>query len=190
MNIVNVGYQSTNYYILADTKPRLLIDVGWPGTLPFLQSQIKRAGTTLPGHLLITHYHPDHAGIAQEVKQAGAKLIVLETQRTAIPVLKSYMKPEHPYQEIDLSDAITLATQDSRAFLAALGIQGQIISTPGHSDDSVTLVLDEGIAFIGDLRFPMEGEEDELAASWERLRALKVHTIYPGHGPVRPFKQI
>ena len=34
MNIVNVGYDSTNYYVLSDSRPKLLIDVGWPGTLP------------------------------------------------------------------------------------------------------------------------------------------------------------
>jgi len=36
MNIVNVGYDSTNYYILADTTPRLLVDIGWPE--PYLNS--------------------------------------------------------------------------------------------------------------------------------------------------------
>ena len=34
MNIVNVGYDSTNYYVLGLNATRLLIDVGWPGTLP------------------------------------------------------------------------------------------------------------------------------------------------------------
>jgi hypothetical protein len=36
MNIVNVGYTSTNYYVLAASTPLLLVDVGWPGTLPML----------------------------------------------------------------------------------------------------------------------------------------------------------
>jgi ribonuclease/clavin/mitogillin len=60
MNIVNVGYDSTNYYVLADTKPRLLIDVGWPGTLPKLQYQCKRMGIQVPDipYMLLTHYHP------------------------------------------------------------------------------------------------------------------------------------
>jgi len=32
VNILNVGYSSTNYYVLADSKPHLLIDLGWSGT--------------------------------------------------------------------------------------------------------------------------------------------------------------
>ena len=189
MNIVNVGYDSTNYYVLADTHPRLLIDVGWSGTLPKLRHQCKRAGINLPdiGHFLITHYHPDHAGLAQELKAAGCKLIVVENQLAAIPQLRSMIKPEDHYLEIDLKDNMVLKIKQSRAFLAQLGIQGEVISTPGHSDDSVTLILDEGVAFTGDLPHPlmvMEDENDLSYQSWQKIRAAGIQVVYPGHGPV------
>ena len=32
-----------------------------------------------------------------------------------------------------------------------LGIDGEIIYTPGHSEDSISLVLDQGFAIVGDL---------------------------------------
>jgi glyoxylase-like metal-dependent hydrolase (beta-lactamase superfamily II) len=189
MNIVNVGYDSTNYYVLADKSPRLLVDVGWPGTFPKLQHQCTRLGIALSAvhHLLITHYHPDHAGLAQELKRIGCQLILLENQRAAVPALKMSMKPDHPYVEIDLTDNLVLSLADSRAFLARLGIQGEILSTPGHSDDSVTLILDEGIAFTGDLPHPVllsDESNKPLQASWAKIRALHVHTVYPGHGPI------
>jgi glyoxylase-like metal-dependent hydrolase (beta-lactamase superfamily II) len=79
-----------------------------------------------------------------------------------------------------------LSTAESRAFLAGIGIEGEILSTPGHSDDSVTLVLDEGLAFTGDLTSPLFVPDDpsDLAyQSWESIRAKGVHTVYPGHGP-------
>ena len=193
MNIVNVGYASTNYYVLTDARPRLLVDVGWPGTLRQLQRNCKQAGIAwadLP-YLLITHYHPDHAGLAQEVKRAGVRLIVVETQVGAIPGLRAYIKPAQGYVEIDLTDNIVLSIADSRTFLAGIGIRGEILSTPGHSDDSVTLVLDEGAAFTGDLG-PDWGAEDDSATltrqSWARIRACGATTIYPGHGPARPLK--
>lgn len=188
MNIVNVGYDSTNYYVLAETSPKLLIDVGWPGTLPKLQHQCKRTGISLPDikHFLITHYHPDHAGLAQELKRIGLKLIVLEIQLAAVPTLRTYMKPQNNYLEIDLMDNVILKIEDSRAFLAKIGIHGEIISTPGHSDDSFTLILDEGAAFTGDLPHPLLMTEDSIEAqeSWKKIRVLKAKTIYPGHGPV------
>ncbi len=55
MNIVNVGYDSTNYYVLEQNRIRLLIDVGWPGTLPKLRGSLKRLGLTLKDlHYLLT----------------------------------------------------------------------------------------------------------------------------------------
>jgi glyoxylase-like metal-dependent hydrolase (beta-lactamase superfamily II) len=64
------------------------------------------------------------------------------------------------------------------------------VSTPGHSDDSISLVLDEGIAFTGDLVPPAMVDADKAEVvkhNWARLRALNVRTIHPGHGPTRPL---
>ncbi|MCL5995979.1 MAG: MBL fold metallo-hydrolase [Chloroflexi bacterium] len=190
MNIVNVGYDSTNYYVLGQSHARLLVDVGWPGTLPKLLANLKRKDIPLQDirYLLVTHYHPDHAGLAQEVKDKGVRLIVLEQQIGAIPVLKTYMKPANRYVDIKQHDNLQLTVKDSRTFLKRIGIEGEIISTPGHSDDSVTLVLDEGAAFTGDLPSPALAVEDavaEVTQSWTHIRSLHARLIYPGHGPVR-----
>jgi ribonuclease/clavin/mitogillin len=189
MNIVNVGYDSTNYYVLADSKPRLLVDVGWPGTMPKLQAQCKRLGVDLSAlqHFLITHYHPDHAGLAQELKRTGCKLILIDLQIPFVPLLRQHMKPQNNYVEIDLKDTIQLSIDDSRDFLVGIGIRGEIIHTPGHSDDSVSLVLDEGAAFTGDLTHPLlltDDETDPAHQSWAKIRSLGATTIYGGHGPV------
>jgi ribonuclease/clavin/mitogillin len=79
IDIVNVGYNSTNYYVLGQSTTRLLIDLGWPGTLPKLAANLRRKDILLQHirYLLATHYHPDHAGLAQELKAQGACLIVL-----------------------------------------------------------------------------------------------------------------
>ena len=89
MNILNVGYASTNYYLIGQNTTRLLIDVGWPGTLPKLLNIFKRKRVPLQDvkYLLVTHYHPDHAGLAQEVKSIGLQLVVVENQQ---PLSQSY----------------------------------------------------------------------------------------------------
>lgn len=189
MNIVNVGYKSTNYYVLADAKPRLLIDAGWPGMLPAFQKQCEKMGIRLTDikHILVTHYHPDHAGLAQELKRLGSKLIVVDLQLAYITDLRHQVKPQDHYVEIDPDDNLIISLDQSRAFLKTIAIDGEIVATPGHSDDSVTLVLDAGqfqpkAAFTGDLTPPLMADEI-AAASWDKLRALGVTTIYPGHGP-------
>ena len=192
MNIVNVGYDSTNYYVLGQGHTRLLVDVGWPGTLPKLMANLKRKDIPLPAirYLLVTHYHPDHAGLAQEVKAHGVKLIVLDSQVQAIPILKTHMKPVNHYVDIRLDDNLNLTCEASRKFLHGIGLEGEIVSTPGHSVDSITLILDEGFAFTGDLpgpQFATDEARSQVELSWAKIRARPVTTIYPGHGPIRPL---
>ena len=189
LNIVNVGYDSTNYYVIATASTKLLIDVGFPRTLPKLRHALRRTGIALSdiNYLLATHYHPDHAGLVQEVKQQGIKLIVLENQITAIPALKQYMKPSQQYLDITLNDNINVHTAESRSFLRRIGIDGEIIATPGHSDDSITLILDMGIAFTGDLppAYLSDDPTNATQRSWESIHSHHITAVYPGHGPIR-----
>jgi len=187
VNIVNVGYGSTNYWVIGGPGPRLLIDVGWPGTMPKLVANLTRTGIALADvkHLLVTHYHPDHAGLAQELKNKGVRLIVLEQQVAAIPILRAHIKASFPYVEISMNGNAMTRCAESRAFLRTVGFEGEIVATPGHSDDSVTLLLDDGSAFTGDLTSPRLLEPDsEAMASWRSLREKGAKTVYPGHGPI------
>jgi glyoxylase-like metal-dependent hydrolase (beta-lactamase superfamily II) len=65
-----------------------------------------------------------------------------------------------------------------------LGLSGEIILTPGHSDDSVSLILDEGFVFTGDLPpiFVLPESDTVSRASWDRIRKHPIKTIFPGHG--------
>lgn len=189
VTIVNVGYRSTNFWVVSAGTSRLLVDLGWPGMVAPLLANLERMGVPLKEvtHGLATHFHIDHAGAAQDLKQRGMRLLVTEEQVHAIPLMKRWIKPTDHYTEITTHDNVVIPTGESRACLARLGIPGEIVHTPGHSDDSVTLVLDNGAAFTGDLTPEwMVGSEDPdvVARSWQRLRDLGVTTIYGGHGPV------
>ena len=71
--------------------------------------------------------------------------------------------------------------------VVSIGIQGEILHTPGHSDDSISLLLDDGSVFTGDLtRLEFIGHEEVevVSASWQLLRDRGAKRVYPGHGPV------
>ena len=185
--IVNVGYRSTNFWVASAGRNRLLIDLGWPGRAAALFANLDRMGVPLSEirYGLATHYHIDHAGAAQDLKLRGVPLLVMEEQVYAIPLMKQWIKPADGYTEITTHDNVVIATSDSRAFLAEMGIAGEILRTPGHSDDSVSLVLDMGCAFTGDLtleRMVSKEDPEVVARSWQMLRDRGVTTIYPGHG--------
>lgn len=186
MNIINVGYASTNYYILDAQGGKLLVDCGWPGTLPEFIAVLKRKGISIREikYLLVTHFHPDHAGLTQELKNLGVKLILLESQLDSIaPFAKYFEGKKLPYVEITQNDNISLKFKESREFLAKIGIHGEIISTPGHSDDSITLIVDEGFAFTGDLHPSFMNIDDTTTReSWTKIHRHKIKRIFPGHG--------
>jgi ribonuclease/clavin/mitogillin len=187
MNIVNVGYDSTNYYLIEAKDGNLLVDCGWPGTFQKFMSVLKRKGISLHEikHFLVTHFHPDHAGMVQELKNQGIKFILLECQVDFIPQLTEMFKTKnYPYVEIRQNDSHILKVEGSRKFLADIGLHGEILHTPGHSDDSVTLILDEGYAFTGDLHPSLMNINDATTrASWDKIRQHKITQIFPGHGP-------
>lgn len=187
MNIINVGYQSTNYYAIDIKGGKLLVDCGWPGTFPQFSAELKRKGVSIQDikYLLVTHFHPDHAGMIQELKNLSIKHILMDLQIDFISQMTGFFKTkDYPYIQITTNDSISLKVEGSRKFLAELGLQGEIIHTPGHSDDSVTLILDEGFAFTGDLypRFMIPEEDTVSKDSWDKIHQHKITRIFPGHG--------
>lgn len=188
MNIVNVGYDSTNYYIIEAKSGKFLVDCGWPGTLQKFLGVLKRKGISFKEikYLLVTHFHPDHAGITQELKNQGIKLILPECQIHSIPPFAGFFHGKnYPYVPISSNDNLVLKLEESRKFLSSIGLNGEIIHTPGHSDDSVTLILDEGFAFTGDLHPSFMNIDDATTrASWQKIYHHKITRIFPGHdGP-------
>jgi ribonuclease/clavin/mitogillin len=187
ITIVNAGYRSTNYWVVSAGSSRLLVDLGWPGMFGRLQARLNQMDVPIEEirYGLATHYHIDHAGAAQELKQAGVQLLVLDVQLPAIPLMKGWTKPQDNYLEITLHDNVVITFDESRPLLEGIGIPGEIIHTPGHSDDSVSFLLDDGSVFTGDLTLPScIGLEDPavVRASWRTLKERGTICVYPAHG--------
>ncbi len=81
----------TNYWVVSAGTSRLLIDLGYPGTMGTMQANLRRMGIPLREihYALATHYHIDHAGLAQEPKNAGVPLLVVDVQVASIPLTTS-----------------------------------------------------------------------------------------------------
>lgn len=197
-SIVAVSYRSTNYYAIGGAgRTRLLLDLGYPGTLGMMRAALDRKGIALTDitHGFATHYHPDHAGLAQEMKASGMTLLIAPEQLATAPAMKRWTKPEEHYVDVVLTDARTrvLPLSESRAYLSSIGLTGELVHTPGHSDDSVSLLLDDGSVFTGDLTHPMlidTSIDTVTPQSWQTLYERGARLIYPGHGPTRPLKRL
>jgi glyoxylase-like metal-dependent hydrolase (beta-lactamase superfamily II) len=195
ITIVNVGYRSTNYWVVSAGTSRLLIDLGWPGSMGTMQANLRRMGIPLKEirHALATHYHIDHAGLAQELKDAGVPLLVVDVQVASIPLMIRWTKPADRYVDIRTDDNLVISVAESRDLLARIGIGGEIIHTPGHSDDSVSVLLDDGSVFTGDLTAPAVATDEQSSLvmdSWRRLGERGATRVHPGHGPVNTMPSV
>ncbi len=187
VTIVNVGYRSTNYWVVSAGSSRLLVDIGWPGTLGTMKANLKRMGVSLHEirYALATHYHIDHAGLAEELKREGVPLLVLDVQVGAIPSMKRWTKPRDHYVEITDVGNVVISFEQSRQLLGRIGIAGEILPTPGHSDHCVSLLLDDGSVFTGDLPPETAAFDNPVALeSWRRLRERGARRVYPAHGQI------
>ena len=190
--VTKLKYGNTNTYFIRGAKGSVLLDTDYAGTLQMFYKEIKKNGISLKDitYILATHYHPDHMGLVGELVSMGVKFLVIDTQ---VPNLHfsddifSRDKTLRMSPSVPEDKAEVIACKDSRAFLAALGIDGEIVSTPSHSGDSITLVLDSGDCFVGDLE-PMEfmdgyEENKALQSDWEKVMSFSPRVIHYGHAP-------
>jgi glyoxylase-like metal-dependent hydrolase (beta-lactamase superfamily II) len=187
MNIIHLTYDSTNYYLMQMSTGWIMVDTGWAGTLSKLLHLLKQKDipTAAIYYLIITHFHPDHAGLVEDLKDHGAKLLLHEHQLPALAKLTQYFKPQHGFRPIQGQNDIVVSSEESRALLLKAGVKGGLVPTPGHSDDSISLVIDDCCAFTGDLQHPTAVSEEKrsiVEVSWQTLRQYGVQRIYPGHG--------
>ena len=162
--------------------------------------------------ILLTHAHWDHMGSAAELKAVtGAPLAVHEREvgwveqgNPPLPpgvtawgrVLMAMHRLFMPLITVPPA-RVDRALTDEVLPLADFGIPGVVVPTPGHSPGSVSVLLESGEAFVGDLamnRMPLcmspglpifADDLDEVIRSWHRLLELGVKTVYPAHG--KPF---
>jgi ribonuclease/clavin/mitogillin len=193
--ILNLGYDSTNYYLVPlKNRQYLLVDCGWPGTLPKLTHQLKRYQIEINQvkYLILTHFHPDHAGIAEDLRRNGA-VVILEGKQLpfARQANQQYLKNSKSkagmpiYLGLDLSKVTIISAEKSQAFFGQLDLQAEFINTPGHSDDSVSLAVYPDGVFTGDLHLPTQVAADLfdiINESWQKIRQTGLTKIYPGHG--------
>lgn len=180
-------YGNTKTYYIPGSRG-LLVDTDWAGTLPAFYKEMKSKGIAFEeiGYLLITHYHPDHMGLAGELMDSGVRLVVMDLQQKYVHASDGIFEKDksRKFVPISLENAMIISCEESRAFLKEVGIDGEIIHTPGHSDDSVSLILDEGIAIVGDL-YPLDSvpayNDEVLTNSWNEVLSYNLKTVFYGH---------
>jgi glyoxylase-like metal-dependent hydrolase (beta-lactamase superfamily II) len=189
----------------------IVVDAGQPKKGRAFLNGLRRAGIQAQdvGLILLTHAHWDHMGSAKDLKEiTGAPLAVHACEAAWVeggnPPLppgvtgwgKTFMFVHRLLMPLIHVPATVVERRlgDDVTSLVEFGIPGLVVPTPGHSPGSVSVVLESGEAFVGDLamnRFPLRlspglpifaEDPEEVVRSWRRLLQYDVSTIYPAHG--------
>lgn len=182
-------YGNTNTFFIHGTNGNLLIDTDYAGTLPAFYRAIKEHNIKINDitYILATHYHPDHIGLISELMKQGVKLLLIDIQSPHVHFADDIFRRDRrlEYEPINTDNSIIISCKDSREFLGNIGVKGEIISTPSHSEDSISLILDNGICLVGDLE-PIEyldayDDNIKLKSDWNLVMSYNPKRIYYAH---------
>lgn len=206
-------------YLIEMPAALFLVDGGMVGTGRKILAKIAEIGRK-PEQLafaLVTHGHADHFGGLDEVQQASDCAIIchpahVDTVSTGRGIVspgvttfgKIYERiAGFTLPKLRLPKLARVESVEDGASLHHLGLPGTVLYTPGHSRGDITLVLDDGSAFVGDLvqgrRVPkvtppefsiMAVDEPAMFASWRVLMESGAKVVYPGHGHVVSIDEI
>jgi hydroxyacylglutathione hydrolase len=207
---------TSNTYLIQGDAGYILVDAGNP-------HQEKRFFRLLGQYglrpedirlIVVTHVHFDHVGSLSAIKaECRCPVMVHEKEYHLLKEAKLVFSRGTNLQGKGASFAAAQLAKYSPSMktfkfepveaeivvsgevsLEKFGIAGRVIPTPGHTAGSLSVLLADGQAFVGDLTAnyvpfglssvfpPFADDGDELLESWMKLLAAGAQTIAPGHG--------
>jgi glyoxylase-like metal-dependent hydrolase (beta-lactamase superfamily II) len=173
-----------------------------------LQKRLERLRIKQINLLVLTHSHFDHAANAYRIKEKyNAQVIIHKSEAEYLatgdnilpaatnPITKYLVKvfarqfmSFARYQPCESDNAI-----DKTFDLSNLGFNAYLIHTPGHTQGSISLIIDNEVALVGDTMFgifwwtvfpPFVSDHVQILKSWRKLLNTKCKIFIPSHGSV------
>ncbi len=197
-----------NAFLLSKGDRHLLVDTGRRGSEKKLVQGLVDAGVdgTNLSALVLTHTHFDHAENAAAVQTIfGTKIIVHRSEadflgrgdsplprgtlfftRWLIAAFGARLQRRFRYQPA-AGDILVGEDLDLHDF----GFPAAILHTPGHSAGSLSLIVENEIALVGDTLFgmfrdsvmpPFADDPALMIRNWRRLLDTGCSVFLPGHG--------
>lgn len=192
-DVVRLRYGRTCTYLLHGRCGSVLVDTDWAGTMPAFWRAIGAAGVGIGDidFVMCTHWHPDHMGIVGDLQWRGVVPVAFDVQVRHVHdsdrVFRQAGRRGVRFAPVNDDGLRVVPLGESRRFLASLGIAGEVVSTPSHSRDSVSVLLDSGTFLVGDLATPLmvQAYGDrcpvQLREDWRLLRSRKPSVICFAH---------
>jgi hydroxyacylglutathione hydrolase len=206
--IVPIRTGNANAYLVVNGSHALLIDTGPKNQEHKILAAL--SDLRLPPEslqlIILTHTHFDHCGSLRALqKMTHAKVLVHEAEAACLRQgYGAFPNGTRWFSKIIVAlgrrfarslaayPAVTpdIVIWDSFA-LSDYGVDGYILPTPGHTAGSISVILHNTQAVVGDTLFhvaknsvfpPFADGQAELFRSWQKLLDTGCKLFYPGHG--------
>jgi len=211
----NISFGGVNCYLLTTNTGFVLIDTGFSKSRVDVERELKNAGCT-PETLkliLLTHGDFDHSGnaaylrerysvkIAMHIEDEGmvekgdlfynrkANFLMRMMGKIMLFFLRGGLKKNERFTpDLHFDDGYNLSEY---------GLDATVLYVPGHSKGSIGILTNNGDLFCGDLlentkkpaKNSLIADKKAFNESVEKLKGLKIGTVYPGHGEPFPMEQ-
>jgi hydroxyacylglutathione hydrolase len=196
----------SNVFLLSNGKQNILIDTSPRRKWNALVKRLRNLNIHRLDYLILTHSHFDHSDNASMIRnEFNAKVIVHKDEASCLlnggfmmikgtnwitaPLVRILGKllahrlrcKPCPY------DVLVEELLDLKEF----GFNAYLIHTPGHSAGSMSMIVDDEIALVGDAMFgvfkgsifpPFASDTKQMVESWGKLLTTSCSLFIPSHG--------
>lgn len=215
MKVITVPLSYTNCYLVQTAQGWILVDAGRQSMARSFRRQLDRLDIDPQDIklIIITHAHFDHVGSLAQIKSMCASPVLAHPREASIIEAGEVVIPpgtnllgnmvswlgRHSTRILGFAKTKVEITVDQEYDLTPFGVAGIIIPTPGHTPGSLSVLLEDGQAIVGDLamnfsrrtNFPIFAEQPaQIASSWELLINKGATVFYPAHGRRLPISDL
>ena len=176
IDIKELGIYFVNCYLIREEQSKSCVVIDPGGNANKVLAYLEENGLTLEA-ILLTHGHFDHVGAVKDLYEKTLCKVYLHTDDLMLPenFTAGPLFYTHEYNEGDV--------------LEMAGLTIHVMHTPGHTEGSVCLMVDD-VIFSGDTLFSHScgrtdlpgGDPDAIMKSLARLKALEGdYRVMPGH---------
>ena len=199
----------TNCYLIKGRNGYILVDAGslYKGKKFLKKLRMLDINPQDISLIIITHGHYDHVGSLASIKRATQAKVAMTPFENKIVAQGKVVIPKgtnvmgqivsilgkvfsflFKFEQVAADYLIT-----EEFPLDDFNIEGKIVLTPGHTEGSLSVILDDGRALVGDLAmnkpigniFPLFADfPNQIYSSWDKLIEWGVEKVYPAHGAV------
>ena len=213
--IKTISFSDVNCYLLTTDKGFVLVDTGFSKNRVEVERELESSGCT-PETLkliLLTHGDFDHSGNAAYLREKYRAKIAMHIDDEGMVEKGDLFYNRKPNFLMRMLGKIMLfflggGLKKDDCFapdlhiddchdLSEFGLDATVMYVPGHSKGSIGILTSIGDFFCGDLlentkkpaKNSLIADKKAFNESLEKLKGLKISTVYPGHGEPFPMGQ-